>query len=340
MSKIKYLVEQAAPLNQLQEIAPRIYWLRLAMPFALDHINLWLIEDENFWTVVDTGPDVEQARESWLNIINEQLKGKPIKLVLCTHFHPDHLGLAGWLCEEFDAQLLISKGEYDIYHHLFSELSHTERGDIEAFYQSIGASDKQMASYEKHITMFGKIIHPLPKHYQPLADKQKLNIGGYNWLLVTGKGHSPEHICLYNQELDLFISGDQLLPTISSNVSVWPTEPLANPMQDMLDSYQYLLATINDNTKILPAHGLPFTGGIIRTNKLINDTEQDIKNLLAHCQQPSKLADTFPVLFKSQITKHNLMLAYGEALACINYLIEQDKLVINVVDGVNHYQAV
>lgn len=340
MSEIKYLVSQAAPLNQLQEIAPKIFWLRLAMPFALDHINLWLIEDDEFWTIVDTGPDVEQARASWLEVINNQLKGKPIKQVLCTHFHPDHLGLAGWLCKEHEAELLISKGEYDIYHHLFSELNHTDRSTIEAFYQSIGASEKQLASYEKHITMFSKIIHPLPEQYTVLKDKQTLTLGGYEWLLVTGKGHSPEHICLYNQELDLFISGDQLLPTISSNVSVWPTDPLANPMQDMLDSYHYLLATINDNTKVLPAHGLPFTGGLIRTNKLIVDTDQDIENLLNHCHQSRKLAETFSVLFKSEITKHNLMLAYGEALACINYLRVKGKLSVKEVDGVNYYQGI
>lgn len=343
MTTLKYPYADAAPLNKLHQVAHNVFWLRVAMPFSLDHINLWLIEDDSYWTVIDTGPDTKECRQAWQSVIATQLHNKPIKSVLCTHFHPDHLGLAGWLCEENNCDLSISKGEYDIYQQLFSEQALTnidaeQQQQVADFYQAIGASEKQAASYDKHMAMFAKIIHPLPNSYQRISEGETLTIGEHQWLLTVGVGHSPEHICLYCKELDVLISGDQLLPTISSNVSVWPNEPNANPMQAMLNSYHKLSEVISNNTLVLPAHGLPFYNGVKRLQQLIDDTEVDLEKLYLHCVTPKKVNETFTVLFRKEVGKHNIMLAYGEALACLNYLITKQRVAFNVIDGVNHYQ--
>lgn len=339
MTKPTYPFEQPPQINRLQEIAPRIYWLRLAMPFKLDHINLWLIEEDSCWTLIDTGPDTATSKTNWLEIFSNQLKGKPIEKIICTHAHPDHIGLAGWIGEQQSAQLLMSKGEFEFYHQLFADIKHTSLAQVKQFYQSAGASDKQVKNYLKHIQGFRKMISPMPSIYQQLQNNDRIKLGNYQWQIHIGKGHSPEHICLFCDELNMFISGDQLLPTISSNISVWPTEPNADPMSDFLATCHDFNKVINNQTLILPAHGLPFHGGVNRLNTLLEDAEKDLNKLYEFCQQPRKVSDVFPILFKVEINVSNVMLAYGEALANLNYLYVQGKIMVTSDENnINYYQ--
>lgn len=339
MTKITYPFDQQPKINVLQEIAPRVYWLRLTMPFKLDHINLWLIEEDSCWTLIDTGPNTATSRASWLEIFSNQLKGKPIGQIICTHAHPDHIGLAGWIGEQQSAQLLMSKGEFEFYHQLFTDNEHTSLAQVKQFYQSAGASDKQVKNYLKHIQAFGKIIYPMPSIYQKLQNNDRITLGNYHWQIHIGKGHSPEHICLFCDELSMFISGDQLLPTISPNISVWPTDPDANPMSDFLLSCHALNKIINNSTLVLPSHGLPFHGGVNRLNTLVEDAEKNINNLYEFCQQPRRVSDVFPILFNAEINESNVMLAYGEALANLNYLCAQGKIIVTSDErNINYYQ--
>ncbi|MCI2282082.1 MBL fold metallo-hydrolase [Colwellia sp. MSW7] len=334
MTDITYPFSKQPEFNVIQEISPRIYWLRLAMPFSLDHINLWLIEEDSDWTLIDTGPNTPSSKNSWLEIISSQLKNKPIGRVICTHAHPDHIGLVGRISKQQSAQLLMSKGEFEFYHQLFAKKVQAPFSQIEQFYQLGGAGDKEAQRYLKHIKIFSDLIYPVPSIYQQLKHEDCVTLGKYLWQVHVGTGHSPEHICLFCEKLNLFISGDQLLPTISSNVSVWPTRPDVNPMADFLSSCHYLNKTINNKTLVLPSHGLPFNGGNVRLNKLIEEMEKNINNLYDFCQQPRTVTDVLPILFKGKLNDSNLMFAYGEALASLNYLCAQGK--VEVIQGTNN----
>jgi len=339
VSKITYPFQQSVQFNSLQEIATCIYWLRLKMPFSLDHINVWLIEEPDGWILIDTGPDTEKLRASWQAVFSTQLKNKPIKTVICTHSHPDHLGLAGWVCAQHNAQVIMSKGEYEFYQHVFAKSEQIAQTQVEQFYQSAGADNKQVSNYFKHINGFGRLIHPVPENYQQLQSNTSITLGNYQWQVFVGKGHSPEHLCLFCQELNLLISGDQLLPTISPNVSVWPTAPSADPMNDFMLSCRELSELIDNNTLVLPAHGLPFYGGVNRLETLLSDTEQDLDKLYEFCIEPRKVAEVFPVLFKAEIVESNKMLAFGEALACLNMLLVEGRLTVSTgEDKINYYQ--
>ncbi len=339
VKNITYPYKRKPKNNTFKEIAPRVYWLRLGMPFSLDHINLWLIEEDNYWTLVDTGPNTSTSKTAWQEIFSTQLQNKPIKQIICTHSHPDHVGLAGWICENQSAKLLISKGEFEFYHQIFANNKPTSIAQAQTFYQQAGASDDQIKSYFKHIKIFSNLISLMPSSYQQLQHNDGITLGKYQWQVHIGRGHSPEHICLFCEELNLFISGDQLLPTISSNISVWPTQPNANPMADFFLSCQDISKVINNQTLVLPSHGLPFYGGENRLNTLSEDAKQDMACLYDFCLQPRTVSETFPILFKANIDENNLMLAFGEALASLNYLCAQGRIIATPDEnGIKYYQ--
>lgn len=339
MKSITYPFEKKPKTNILKEIVPSIYWLRLGMPFSLDHINLWLIEEDNYWTLIDTGPNTSASKASWQEIFSTQLKNKPIGQIICTHSHPDHIGLAGWICEKQSAELLMSKGEFEFYHETFSNNKHTPFSLTQQFYQRAGASDEQIQCYLKRIEALRNLIYPMPKSYQQLQDNDHITLGKYQWQVHVGRGHSPEHVCLFCDELNLLISGDQLLPTISSNISVWPSLPNANPLSDFLDSCHDISKVINNQTLVLPSHGLPFYGGKNRLNTLLEDAKKNIEHLYDFCLQPRTVSEVFPVLFKAKIDENNLMLAFGEAIANLNYLCAQGRIIATPDEkGINYYQ--
>jgi glyoxylase-like metal-dependent hydrolase (beta-lactamase superfamily II) len=183
------------------------------------------------------------------------------------------------------------------------------------------------------------VVAPLPQAYRRLYDGQSGVIGEYDWQVIIGRGHSPEHACLYCAERNILISGDQILPTISSNVSVWPTEPGANPLAQWFDSLRHLKDVLPEDVLVLPAHGKVFRGAHTRLNELIEEHESGLEKLRDLCREPKRVLDVFPALFKSQINDGNLIMATGEAIAHLNYLHYAGEIAVNIdADGVKWYQ--
>jgi len=293
----------------------------MPMPFVLNHINLWLIEDDDGWTIIDTGLNFTKSKNYWKKVIKEQLKNKPIKRVICTHLHPDHLGLSGWLCEQFDTQLWMSQGEYEGYKEIFKDITNDTPSSVYNFYLSGGATAEQAKLYDKYMSIYTTFTYPLPKEYNRLVNDDTLTLGGYEWQIVVGSGHSPEHVCLWNKALNIIISGDQILPTISSNISVYPQAPHANPLHNWLTSCKNYMSLLNAETLVLPAHGKPFTGVMYRLNQLITEIESNLQALIKSCETPQQITDGFEVLFHKEITHKTFILAYGESKAHFNYLM-------------------
>ena len=338
---VNYEFEQRPEPGDTMPVAPGVTWLRMPLPFALGHINLWLLQDEDEWTVVDTGVDVDEARQVWQRTFTDVLQDRRIRRVIVTHLHPDHTGCAGWLCRDFDAPLWMTREEYLLCRVLVADTGRDVPPAGDRFYAAAGFPPESMAYYHKMFGMFGKYVAALPESYHRIREGDRLAIGDREWEVVVGRGHSPEHACLYCAELNVLISGDQLLPTISSNVSVYPTEPAANPLAEWLESLQMLKDRIPDDVLVLPAHGKPFRGAHARLDALTSEHADCLDKLAELCREPKRVVDVFPALFKSEITKHNLSMATGESVAHLNYLL--DKRIVSVErdeHGVDWYRTV
>ncbi|WP_395645471.1 MBL fold metallo-hydrolase [Terricaulis sp.] len=308
--------------GEVKQVAPGVHWVRMPLPFALQWINLWLLEDGDGWTIVDTGIATEQTREHWRAIFDTVLGGKPVTRVICTHMHPDHMGLAGWICRKFGAQLWMSRLEYITGRMLVADTGREAPEEGVTFYRAAGWDEDSLDSYRVRFGGFGKAVSRMPDAYRRLSDGDVIEIGGRPWRVITGNGHCPEHACLLQEELKLFISGDQVLPRISSNVSVFPTEPDGDPLTDWIESCKKLLREVPDDVLTLPAHNEPFLGVHDRLNNLIEGHERALSRVLHRLKQgPKRSVDLFVALFARKIGGDMIGMATGESLAHLNCLI-------------------
>jgi len=320
------------------EVAPGVFWLRMPLPFQLDHINLWLLRDGDGWTIVDTGFADDAVRAVWSQII-ERLDG-PVKRLIVTHFHPDHLGLAAWLMEETGAPLWMTSGEFLTAHVVWNEIGgHGARFMVEQFRRH-GLDAERLAKFEKRGSGYRKAVPALPEYYHRLKAGDVTAIGGRDWQIMIGHGHSPEHMALYCAELDVLISGDMLLPRISTNISVFAATPDADALRWFLDSLDEMAGKIPEETLVLPSHGLPFFGVQPRVAALAAHHEERLLALENSCQHaPKSAAELLDVLFQRALDTHQTMFAMGEAIAHLNYLEQAGRLSRSIdADGVIRFQ--
>jgi glyoxylase-like metal-dependent hydrolase (beta-lactamase superfamily II) len=308
------------------EIAPGVFWLRMKLAGPLRWINVWALRDHAGWTVVDTGVFSSETIAAWEQAISIVLNGDPIVRVIATHMHPDHCGLAGWFAERFRVRLWMTRLEYLTCRVMAADAGEAP-GDGVAFYRAAGWDEGSLRHYQARFGYFGKQIYPLPATYRRLVNEERIVVGDLEWTVVIGRGHSPEHACLYCVDRKLLISGDQVLPKISSNVSVYPTEPDANPLHDWLDSLAHLKARIPDDVLVLPAHNAPFLGLHGRLDELLDHHRASLERLLEHLDEPKRVVDVFSALFKRPISPEIMTMATGEAIAHLNYLVSTRRAI-------------
>jgi len=326
------LGEQLPALGSATEVAPGIFWLRMGLPFALNHINLWLLRDrmpcpiqadseQEGWTVVDCGIDNPATREAWLQVEEQMLQGLPILRVLATHMHPDHMGLAHWLCERWRAPLWMSTSEYQSALLASSGQSNFGGSPTVAFFKAHGwHQPDELAQVEARVGYYPSMVPKVPSAYVRLMAGMEVRIGDRLWRCISGYGHSPEHMALLDAKQQLLISGDMLLPSISTNVSVYAMEPDGNPLQWFLDSLEKM-AQLPDSTLVLPSHGRPFQGAATRIAQLQMHHAERLSELLQACQTQACCAhELLPVLFKRPLDVHQTTFALGEAVAHLNLL--------------------
>ncbi len=322
------LTSPPAP-GEVVEVRPGILWARLALPFRLDHVNLYLVEDGAGLALIDTGIDNAASRAAWEALIAGPLEGRTLTRLIATHFHPDHIGLAGWLCERFDMPIAMSQTEYLLGLNIRLDPSALKSEPYRGFYRSHGLSEESTEILLGHGLQYLRMVSTPPKTFQRLMPDDVLTIGGRSFEILTGGGHSPEHVMLYSAEDNLILAGDQILAKISPNVSVEAMEPDGDPLGVYLRSLEKLKARVPQDALVLPGHNLPFVGLHTRADELIAHHEARCAAIVEACQAggPQTAAELVPVIFGRPIDDpHQLVFAFGEALAHINALVRVGRL--------------
>jgi len=338
---LNYPWDNLPPSGTTREVVPGVRWLQMPLPFALDHINLYLIDDGDSWALVDTGIKGDETRALWEQVIANELDGKPISKVIATHFHPDHFGQAGWLVPHFDAELWMTRGEYYFARAIAGEEPIEFQNASIDFFRRGGLPQAILDTIPGgRWGNFGQAVERIPIGYRRLIDGESLMIGGHRWQIVTGSGHSPEHACLLCEELDLLISGDQVLPRITSNVSVNPNEPEENPLKYWLASHEKFLG-LPDSVLVLPSHNRPFHGLHARLRYLIHHHEDRMLAVEEVCTEPQTAYDLLPVMFERELDVFQTTLALGECLSHLHLLMERGRLSRELgADGVYRYRSI
>jgi glyoxylase-like metal-dependent hydrolase (beta-lactamase superfamily II) len=319
------------------EVAPGIKWIRMGLPFALDHVNLWLLRDEmedpnrpggriQGWSVVDCCISRDESKAQWESIFALHLEGLPILRVIVTHMHPDHIGLAHWLCERWTSPSHICRmwiSATDFYSARLASQSTTAFGGESAadFFASHGLTDgDSLEAIRGRTGYYSGLVPEVPARFHRLMDGQVISIGQRDWQCISGYGHAPEHIALWCLESKILISGDMVLPRISTNVSVYELEPEADPLRLFLQSIdRYLM--LDAGTLTLPSHGKPFRGLHVRIGQLKDHHRDRLAEVMQACSGRScSAADILPIMFKRKLDVHQTTFAMGESIAHLHLL--------------------
>ncbi|MEM7268132.1 MAG: MBL fold metallo-hydrolase [Pseudomonadota bacterium] len=302
------------------EVAPRILWLRLPLPLKLDHVNIYALDEGDSWTIVDTGFQSEATSEHWAQLLDGPLRGKPIKRIVVTHHHPDHIGNAGWFQTEHDAELITTRTAW-----LMARAVMGEDPDV-AFAAQIkhmtraGAPKEMLELAEKRRGFFSGFVHPLPPGFTRIKEGDRIEMAGRWWRVFIGNGHAPEHATFWSADGELVIGGDQILPKISPNLGVYSTEPGADPVSEWIEACEKFTKYAKAGHLVLPGHNRPFTGLPKRLDQLIDNHHGALKRLAGYLSDWRSAVDCFDTMYKRSIHPNEFGLAMGESIAHLNHL--------------------
>jgi glyoxylase-like metal-dependent hydrolase (beta-lactamase superfamily II) len=335
---LDFPVATAPAPGDVVPIAPGVSWLRMPLPFALNHINLWLLDDGASWTVVDAGYAMPETSALWERIFAERLDGKPVGRIIVTHYHPDHIGLAGWLAERWDAPLWITEKEWLHARMMTGDALSDYAAAARAFALRAGFGEEDSDLFARRHSSYRRGVPSVPPSYRRIGEGSAIEIGGREWRVIVGEGHAPELACLYCEATGVLIAGDQILPRISPNISVSPHEPDGDPLARYLRSLAEIRAALPSETLVLPSHNLPFRGVHERIDELTAHHDERCAEALEACRHPATAAELVPVLFRRKLDRHQTAFALGETIAHLHYLIGQGEIACAAgEDGVYRY---
>ena len=305
--------------------AEGVLWLRLPLPMALDHVNLYALDDGDGWTLIDAGLSWGKGREALAALRAGPLGGRPVRRLILTHHHPDHVGMAATLVAD-GAELWATRTAW-----LFARmltLDHQDRPSPQAlaFYAAAGWPPERLAAYAAAEPFnFSRVVQKLPPGFRALAEGDVLTMGGRRWRVRLGGGHAPDHATFWAEDGGLVLTGDQALPRISPNVGVYPTEPEADPLSDWLESCARLGALADDAALALPGHQRPFHGLATRLDAIAREHMEGLAALRRLLRAPATAVQCFPALYRRAIGDGEIGLATAETVAHLNHLARRGE---------------
>lgn len=328
LTGIRYPWDEPPAEGEAIEVAKGVLWMRLPLPMALDHVNVYALDEGDSWTVIDTGFSSKRCKEIWRGILETgPLVGKPVTRVIATHHHPDHIGLAGWFQSEYGAELWMTRTAW-----LFGRMLQLDEQAVPTqetlkFYRSCGMDEDVFNQrVSERPFNFSDVVDPMPLGFKRIKEGDVVRVGGRDWDVRIGNGHAPEHATFWSRDDNLVLSGDQILPSISSNIGVYATEPDADPVGDWLESCARLAEFGRPDHLVLGGHKLPFTGIKTRMRQLIENHHGALARLLDHLDTPKTGGECFLPIFKRHIGGSAYGLALVEAIAHLNHLYHVGKV--------------
>ncbi|WP_229724252.1 MBL fold metallo-hydrolase [Cribrihabitans marinus] len=307
--------------GQAIEVAEGVLWMRLPLPMKLDHVNVYALDDGDGWTVIDTGMGSKKTRGIWERLLAGPLGGRPVNRVIVTHHHPDHVGNAGWFQSEIGAELVTTRTAWLFARMLTLDVQDSWPEETIAYYRSAGMDPDFLARrLQERPFNFADMVYPMPLGFVRIKQGDTIRMGGRDWDVHMGDGHAPEHATFWSRDGELVISGDQILSSISPNIGVYATEPMADPLAGWLESCERLSALARPGQLVLGGHKLPFTGLPQRMGQLIENHHSALERLLDFLDTPKAAAECFAPLFKRRIGEGEYGLALVEAVAHLNHL--------------------
>ena len=323
---LSYPFPDYPPDGSAIEVADGIHWLSTPLPFAgLRQVNLWLLRDGDGWVMVDCGYAYDAARAAIAATWEQVLGGRPITRLIVTHFHPDHAGNSGWIAQRWGVLPLMTQAEWFAASIALRDNFGDGVARRVAFFREHGLDEARLATFAQGTLPYSTGVE-LPPAYRRIADGDEFTIGGDSWTVLTGEGHSPEHAALYCAARKLLISGDQILPTITTNISVWPTEPEADPLGLFLATGSRFAARLDPATLVLPSHRRPFRNVHRRLDALAQHHDERLELIVGATDGETTAAALLELLFQRALDGHQMGFAMGEAIAHLNYLVEQGRM--------------
>jgi glyoxylase-like metal-dependent hydrolase (beta-lactamase superfamily II) len=325
MQPLHFPFPEPPPPAATLEVAPGIHWLRMPLPFALNHINLWLLKDGDGWTIVDCGYGIERTQTLWEEIFTRKLDGKRVHKIIVTHYHPDHVGCCAWLAQRLGCEVWMTEGEFLSTHAVRAALAGFSRELAITHFTSHGLPLEKTKAQETRGNSYARGVPGMVEQFRRIAEGDEIEIDGRAWRIIIGRGHAPEHAMLYCEALGVLISGDQVLPRITTNVGVWPNQPEGDPLRLFLESMHKFEGLPRD-TLVLPSHDRVFVGLQTRLEQLRSHHTARLAEVEAACDTPKSAVQLLPVLFHRELDDHQLMFAMGESIAHLNYLMYARRL--------------
>lgn len=328
---LRYPFPEAPALGVALAVAPGILWLRLPLPMALDHVNAYVLDDRRHggtgWTVVDPGMYRPDTVAAWERALSGPLSGAPVTRVIVTHYHPDHIGMAGWFRAR-GAELVTPRLGWVTARMLVLDVQDRPLPETLAFWRRAGmpAADLARRAAQRPFN-FADVVAPLPPGFTRLSDGDTIRAGGRDWTVAFGQGHAPDHAVLWAADGDIVLGGDQLLPGISANLSVYAAEPGADPVGEWMAATLSFQPRANGQELVLPGHKLPFSGLPLRLSQMIANHQGALARLHDHLSRPQTAVDCFAPLFAREIGPETYLMALGEAVAHLNHLAHNGQAV-------------
>ena len=326
-SDLAYPAPEPPRPGEVIEIAPGILWARIPLPFRLDHINVYLIEDGDGWAVLDTGIGNDPTRAVWDALVAGPLAGRKLTRLIVTHFHPDHIGLAGWLCERFDLPLSTSQTSYLSCANISLAPGALDAKTYRDFYLRHGLDPETTRRVATQGHNYLRMVSGLPPTFRRLVAGDSIDIGGRTFEVLTGNGHAPEQVMLYCSADNIFLAADQVLAKITPNISVWAVDPEGDPLGLYIRSLGEIRTKIPADALVLPGHQLPFHGLHVRMDQLIAHHDARCAAIAAACASaPHSAAELVPVIFHRELDPHQMSFAFSEVQAHVNYMLRRGEL--------------